>query len=85
MTVTPWQRRLSSNVVVVVVSEERDFLASFAGASLGRPLLQWDTRLLLVTRLAPQELRALLSDHWAFSMTNTMLINLEEHRGGRRR
>lgn len=78
--------RLSSwNAVMVVASAERRFLTAFAEVSLRRPLLQWDTRLLLVTRLAPKELRALMSDYWAFSMTNTVLINLEGRRGGSRR
>ncbi|XP_047480146.1 uncharacterized protein LOC125032806 [Penaeus chinensis] len=75
----------SWSVAVVVASAERRFLAAFAEASLRCRLLQWDTRLLLVTRLAPQELRALMSDHWAFSMMNVMLINTEEGQEGRRR
>ncbi|XP_063601689.1 uncharacterized protein LOC134777767 [Penaeus indicus] len=75
----------SWSAAVVVASEERRFLAAFAEASLRCRLLRWDTRLLLVTRLGPQELRALMSDHWTFSMMNVMLINMEERREGRRR
>ncbi|XP_042891363.1 uncharacterized protein LOC122265928 [Penaeus japonicus] len=74
----------SWNAVAVVASADRGFLAAFAEAALRCRLLQWDTRLLLVTRLTPQDVRDLMRANWAFGMTNTMLLNTEERRGKRR-
>ncbi|KAK4325372.1 hypothetical protein Pmani_004051 [Petrolisthes manimaculis] len=71
-------RRMSWCVMVVVVSDDRTFLASFAEWSLKGRLLVWSTRLLVVTRLPREDLVLILSSFWTFSMTNAMMLNAEQ-------
>ncbi|XP_063596697.1 uncharacterized protein LOC134773425 [Penaeus indicus] len=72
--------RLSSRTVsVIVVSEDLTFLTSFAERSLQGRLFVWTTRLLLVTRVALNDLRDVLSSRWTFSMMNTIALNVEEN------
>ncbi|XP_069951453.1 ionotropic receptor 21a-like [Cherax quadricarinatus] len=68
-------RQVSWCVTVVVVSDNADFLNTFAECSLKVRLLVWSTRLLAVTRL---QVYQLLSKHWTFSMMNAMLVVLNE-------
>ncbi|XP_042233765.1 glutamate receptor 2-like [Homarus americanus] len=70
-------RRLSWCVMVVVASNDPTFLTAYAQKSLKGRLLVWETRQLLVTSYTSRELRAALTSHWTFSMTNTMLMNVE--------
>ncbi|XP_066947200.1 ionotropic receptor 93a-like [Macrobrachium rosenbergii] len=60
-------------VVVVVVSDCRVFLESFAESSLRGRLLSGTSTLIAVGRLAPQDVEA-LSKHWTFSMYNSLVI-----------
>lgn len=71
-------RKLSWCVNVVVLSEDFTFLTTFAESSLQGRLLEWATRLMVVTRLPLQELHQLLKNYWTFSMMNTIVI----HAGG---
>nr|XP_053641794.1 uncharacterized protein LOC128695318 [Cherax quadricarinatus] len=71
-------RQVSGCMTVVVVSDNKDFLATFAECSLKGRLLVWSTRLLAVTRLPLPQLQQLMSTHWTFSMMNAMLIILNE-------
>lgn len=68
-------RQLSWCTVVVVVSHNPTFLATFAEWSLKGRLLVWSTRLVVVTRLALPQLQAFLPDHWTFAMMNVVFIN----------
>ncbi|KAG7177467.1 putative variant ionotropic glutamate receptor-like 21 [Homarus americanus] len=70
-------RQVSWCVTVVVMSDDPAFLAAFAEWSLKGRLLVWSTRLLVVTVLPAQKLRALIASYWTFSMMNTMIINKE--------
>ncbi|KAG7162440.1 putative variant ionotropic glutamate receptor-like 8 [Homarus americanus] len=63
--------------MVVVASNDPTFLTAYAQKSLKGRLLVWETRQLLVTSYTSRELRAALTSHWTFSMTNTMLMNVE--------
>ncbi|XP_050733479.1 uncharacterized protein LOC127007033 isoform X3 [Eriocheir sinensis] len=73
-------RLLSWCVTVVVVSDDPAFLAAFAEAADSGRLMVWETRLLVVTRLAKTQLSWLMQDYWTFSMMNTMfLISLPEY------
>ncbi|KAK4327277.1 hypothetical protein Pmani_002218 [Petrolisthes manimaculis] len=65
-------------VMVVVVSDDQEFLATFAEWSLKGRLLVWSTRLLVVTRLPREDLVILLSSLWTFSMTNAMVLKAEQ-------
>ncbi|KAK3885058.1 hypothetical protein Pcinc_010712 [Petrolisthes cinctipes] len=65
-------------VVVVVVSDDQTFLATFAEWSLKGRLLVWSTRLLVVTRLPREDLVIILSSLRTFSMTNAMMLNAEQ-------
>lgn len=71
-------RKLSWCVNVVILSEDFTFLTTFAESSLQGRLLEWATRLMVVTRLPLQELHQLLKNYWTFSMMNTIVI----HAGG---
>nr|XP_053641793.1 uncharacterized protein LOC128695317 [Cherax quadricarinatus] len=71
-------RQVSWCMTVVVVSDNKDFLTTFAECSLKGRLLVWSTRLLAVTRLPLPQLQQLLSAHWTFSMMNAMLVILNE-------
>nr|XP_053632778.1 glutamate receptor ionotropic, delta-2-like [Cherax quadricarinatus] len=68
------QRQESWCVTVVVISDDTVFLAAFAERSLKGHLLQWSTRLLVVTHLPLQQLQQL---HTTFSMTNSMLLIIQ--------
>lgn len=70
-------RQLSFCMMVVVVSQDPDFLAAFARRSLSDRLLVWATRLVVVTSLSLLQIRTLLPDHWTFSMMNTIFLNLK--------
>ncbi|XP_050713412.1 uncharacterized protein LOC126996696 [Eriocheir sinensis] len=70
-------RQLSWCTVVVVVSHDPAFLAAFAEWSLRGRLLVWSTRLVVVTRLALPQLRALLPAYWTFAMMNALVLNME--------
>ncbi|XP_050733482.1 uncharacterized protein LOC127007033 isoform X4 [Eriocheir sinensis] len=73
-------RLLSWCVTVVVVSDDPAFLAAFAEAGDSGRLMVWETRLLVVTRLAKTQLSWLMQDYWTFSMMNTMfLISIPEY------
>ncbi|KAG7163537.1 hypothetical protein Hamer_G002732 [Homarus americanus] len=65
-------------VLVVVVSHDPVFLATFAEWSLKGRLLVWATKLMVVTSLPLPKLHSLLSSHWTFSMMNTILFNLDD-------
>ncbi|XP_042233761.1 glutamate receptor-like, partial [Homarus americanus] len=67
-------RQVSWCVTVMVVSDDSVFLAAFAEWSLKGRLLEWSTRLLIVTRLPLQELHHLYK---LLSMTNSMLLIVE--------
>lgn len=67
----------SAYVMVVVLSDDPAFLAAFAEVSDHGRLMVWETRLLVVTRLAIPHVRALLQDYWTFSMMNTMFAKPE--------
>ncbi|KAG7162374.1 Glutamate receptor ionotropic, kainate 2-like 8, partial [Homarus americanus] len=69
-------RQVSWSVTVVVVSDDPAFLAALAKWTLKGRLLVWSTRLLAVTRLPLPELQHL---HKTFSMTNAMLLILENN------
>ncbi|XP_068210686.1 ionotropic receptor 93a-like [Palaemon carinicauda] len=60
-------------VIVVVVSDDRIFLESFAEASLKNRLLSGTSTLIAVGRLRLPEVEA-LSDHWTFTMYNTVVL-----------
>lgn len=68
--------------MMVVVSDDPTFLTIFAERSLKGRLLAWSTRLLVVTRSSRKELVGLLSSHWTFSMTNSMILNVDNLRYG---
>ncbi|KAK3886216.1 hypothetical protein Pcinc_008776 [Petrolisthes cinctipes] len=70
-------RQASSCVMVVVMSDDLNFLNIFAESSLKGRLLVWSTRVLVVSRLYREDLGELFSTHWAFSMTNSMMINID--------
>ncbi|KAK3887007.1 hypothetical protein Pcinc_008889 [Petrolisthes cinctipes] len=70
-------RQASSCVMVVVMSDDLNFLNTFAESSLKGRLLVWSTRVLVVSRLYREDLGELFSTHWAFSMTNSMMINID--------
>ncbi|XP_063879734.1 glutamate receptor ionotropic, kainate 4-like [Scylla paramamosain] len=58
-------------VVVVVVSDDPVFLASFAQQAREGRLLVWATRLIVVTRRAPHRLHPL---HQTLALTNSLLL-----------
>ncbi|XP_066947201.1 ionotropic receptor 21a-like [Macrobrachium rosenbergii] len=60
-------------VVVVVVSDRRVFLESFAESSLRGRLLSGTSTLVAVGRLRPQDVEA-LSAHWTFSMYKALVF-----------
>ncbi|XP_069951462.1 probable glutamate receptor [Cherax quadricarinatus] len=64
-------RQQSWSVTVVVVSDDTDFLATFAECSVKGRLLVWSTRLLAVTNQPLPQLHQLRK---TFSMTNSMLL-----------
>ncbi|XP_063875822.1 uncharacterized protein LOC135108592 [Scylla paramamosain] len=71
------QLRLQSwCVTVVVVSNDPAFLIAFAKESDNGRLVVWDTRLLVITRLAIPIIQALLQDFWIFSMMSTMFLKI---------
>nr|XP_053641776.1 uncharacterized protein LOC128695299 [Cherax quadricarinatus] len=76
-----WLRQESWCVTVVVVSDNADFLATFAECSLKGRLLVWSTRLLAVTSLPLLQLQQLLSTHWTFSMMNAAFLNKDDIKG----
>ncbi|XP_064098733.1 ionotropic receptor 93a-like [Macrobrachium nipponense] len=63
--------------MVVVVSEDLNFIRAFADHSLQGRLHVWSSRLLLVTGLPLSSLQSLLKEHWTFSMMNAIAINAE--------
>ncbi|KAK3892962.1 hypothetical protein Pcinc_003141 [Petrolisthes cinctipes] len=65
-------------VTVVVVSDDLTFLTTFAEWSLKSRLLVWSTRLLVITRLPREDLVLILSSRWTFSMTNAMMLNVDQ-------
>ncbi|KAK4326295.1 hypothetical protein Pmani_003159 [Petrolisthes manimaculis] len=65
-------------VMVVLVSDDLAFLSNFAKLSLNGRLLVWSTKLLVVTRLPREDLVLILSSHWTFSMTNAMMLNVDQ-------
>ncbi|XP_069999969.1 ionotropic receptor 21a isoform X2 [Penaeus vannamei] len=71
------ERLMSWNVCVVLVSEDPAFLTTFADVALRGRLLVWATKLLLVTSVALQELRAFLGSRWVFSMMNAVVMVLQ--------
>ncbi|XP_063875823.1 ionotropic receptor 21a-like [Scylla paramamosain] len=76
----PWvaharQLRASSwCLTIAVVSDDQAFLTAFAEVSDKARLIVWETRLLVVTKLAIPRLRSLLRDYWDFSMMNTQFL-----------
>lgn len=68
---------MSWDVCVVLVSEDPVFLTTFADLALRGRLLVWSTKLLLVTSVALQQLRAFLGAYWVFSMMNTVVVVLQ--------
>ncbi|XP_050689280.1 uncharacterized protein LOC126981779 isoform X2 [Eriocheir sinensis] len=70
-------RRRSQCVVVVVVSEDYEFLVAFAQWSLKARLLSGTTKLLVLTRLPFYRVENLLCSYWTLSMMNAMLLNQE--------
>ncbi|KAK4325741.1 hypothetical protein Pmani_003684 [Petrolisthes manimaculis] len=70
-------REAARCVMVVVMSDDLNFLTIFAESALKGRLLVWSTRLLVFSRLLRENLMELFSSHWAFSMTNSMLINAD--------
>ncbi|XP_066948261.1 ionotropic receptor 93a-like isoform X2 [Macrobrachium rosenbergii] len=60
-------------VIVIVVSDRRVFLESFAESSLRGRLLSGTSTLIAVGRLRPQDVEA-LSAHWTFSMYNALVF-----------
>lgn len=79
----PQVRRLVKCVVVIVVSDDYDFLATFAQWSLKLRLLAGSTRMLLLTKLPFYRVEKLLGSYWTLSMMNAMLINQEEESNAR--
>ncbi|XP_063885596.1 uncharacterized protein LOC135113900 [Scylla paramamosain] len=75
-------RVASQRVVVVVMSEDSAFLATFAEWSLRSRLLVWSTRLLVLTRLQLKRIQYL---HKALSFTNSLLLTPHDGRGTRNR
>ncbi|XP_071526982.1 glutamate receptor-like [Panulirus ornatus] len=71
-------RQLSWCMTVVVVSDDPAFLAAFMESSLKNLLLVWSTKLLVVTRLSLPQLQHL---HTSFSMTNTVLLVVDDNHG----
>ncbi|MPC58582.1 hypothetical protein E2C01_052589 [Portunus trituberculatus] len=70
-------RLLSFCSMVVVVSQDPDFLFTFAEWSLKGRLLVWATKLVVVTRLPLLKVQDLLPVHWTFSMMNTIFLNIK--------
>ncbi|KAK4293315.1 hypothetical protein Pmani_033976 [Petrolisthes manimaculis] len=64
-------------VSVVVVSRDVELLNSLAHEIREGRLLQWDTRLVVVTQLDLHTLTHLLHTHWTFAMMNTLMLNKE--------
>nr|XP_045611861.1 glutamate receptor ionotropic, kainate glr-3-like [Procambarus clarkii] len=64
-------QQVSWCVTVVVVSDDLAFLAAFTQSSLKGNLLEWSTRLLVMTRLPLQQLQILQT---ALSLTNSMVL-----------
>ncbi|XP_045124137.1 uncharacterized protein LOC123512046 [Portunus trituberculatus] len=62
-------------LVVVVVSDDPAFLATFAHLSLRRHALRWSTRILVLTRLPLSHLGGL---HDLLSNRNAMLLQVQE-------
>ncbi|XP_063885570.1 probable glutamate receptor isoform X2 [Scylla paramamosain] len=67
-------------LVVVVVSDDPDFLAAFAHLSLRRHALRWSTRILVLTRLPLSHLGGL---HGLLSNRNAMLLRIQDHKTSR--
>lgn len=70
-------RQLSFCMMVVVASQDPDFLITFAKKSLSGRLLVWATRLVVVTSLSLQQIKVLLPEHWTFSMMNAIFLNMK--------
>lgn len=75
-------RQVSWCVTVIVVSINPVFLVTLDKWSLKKRLLVWSTKLLVVTRQPPPELRHLLTSYWTFSMMNAVMLNLEDTSNG---
>ncbi|KAK3864840.1 hypothetical protein Pcinc_029503 [Petrolisthes cinctipes] len=67
-------------VSVVVVSRDVELLGSLAHEIRQGRLLQWGTRLVVVTQLDLLTLTHLLHTHWTFAMMNTLMLNKENSR-----
>ncbi|XP_042237961.1 uncharacterized protein LOC121876676 [Homarus americanus] len=65
-------------LTVVVVSDNVTFLSAFAKAADDDRLLVWSTKVLVVTNLLQEDLDDLLASHWAYSMMNVLVVNVEE-------
>ncbi|XP_069156905.1 ionotropic receptor 21a isoform X2 [Procambarus clarkii] len=70
-------RQVTWCLTVVVASNQPAFIAEFAELSVAGRLLVWRTRLVVVTRLARSQLHGLITNHWTFTMMNSMILNLE--------
>ncbi|XP_066952497.1 ionotropic receptor 21a-like [Macrobrachium rosenbergii] len=69
-------RTSQGNVSILVISNDRQFLSSFAQSADDSRLMVWGTKILVVTQLPPREIPHLMSRHWTFSMFNTMVLNV---------
>ncbi|XP_064096307.1 uncharacterized protein LOC135208089 [Macrobrachium nipponense] len=71
-------RTIHGYASILVISNDSQFLASFAQNADGSRLVVWETKILVVTLLPPEEMRHLMLGHWTYSMFNAMFLNLVE-------
>ncbi|XP_045114828.1 uncharacterized protein LOC123506645 [Portunus trituberculatus] len=74
-------RLMSWCALVVVFSDNPTFLSVFAEMADEGRLMVWETRLLVITRLALSNLENLMQNYWTFSMMNTMFMKIKETTG----
>ncbi|XP_063886445.1 uncharacterized protein LOC135114474 [Scylla paramamosain] len=70
-------RQASWCTMVLMVNHKPNILIAFAEWSLRGRLLEWTTKLVVVSRLPLSEVQVLLSSHWTFSMMNTVFFITE--------
>ncbi|XP_064107713.1 glutamate receptor ionotropic, delta-1-like [Macrobrachium nipponense] len=69
-------RQASTDVTLLVITDNDDFLTNFAEVCDDERLLVWSSRLLLVTNLDREKLDQHMERYWVFSMMNTMVLVL---------
>ncbi|XP_068240792.1 uncharacterized protein [Palaemon carinicauda] len=69
-------RRSSWCTTIMLISQNVNFLDAFAEWSDKGFLMEWETRLLVITSVPSQDVKPFLGAHWAFSMMNSLLVNV---------